>query len=67
MIDIEKLSTEYCSEPYELNAKAVVHMIPDIVAELRAAREIVALANEGTYPDSPALIDALDRYNGLSK
>lgn len=39
-IDLEKLSTEYCSEPYELNAKKVVHMIPDIVAELRASRAL---------------------------
>lgn len=38
MIDIDKLASQYCSEPYELHAKELVHMIPDIVAELRAAR-----------------------------
>lgn len=38
MIDIDKLASEFCSEPYELHAKKIVSMIPDIVAELRAAR-----------------------------
>lgn len=43
-IDLDRLSTQYCSEPYEYNAKKVVHMIPDIVAEMRALREIAEAA-----------------------
>lgn len=43
-VDLDKLSTQYCSEPYEYNAKKVVHMIPDIVTEFRALREIAEAA-----------------------
>lgn len=43
-IDLDRLSTQYCSEPYEYSAKKVVHMIPDIVAEMRALREIAEAA-----------------------
>ena len=48
MVDLDKLASEYCSEPYELNAKEVVRLIPDIVAELRASRALVKHLSEYT-------------------
>jgi hypothetical protein len=43
-IDLDKIASEFCSEPFDYNQKEIVRVLPDIAKELRLSRLVIEAA-----------------------